>query len=187
VEKAEQRIDNLGRVYTKRAFSSHQYISTGVSPPPPSPPSSPPPSITPGQIPGIRLDPSRVTIPEIKEGNAGAVRRRVNVPLRERYITCLGVNSKGNGRYRLLFRGKNIDNVRKDDAWVRTHFDRGTLYGELWYPIRVDRVYHEAAVDEKGCSRFTRCDGLGICRLIRSIVRGLCIWTRRRSIASSQR
>jgi hypothetical protein len=87
-------------------------------------------------------------IPEIKEGNAGAVRRRVNEALKARDITCLGVNSKGNGRDRLLFHGKDVDNVRKDDIWVRTHFDRGTLYGEQWHPMRVDRAYHGAAVDE---------------------------------------
>jgi hypothetical protein len=65
-----------------------------------------------------------VTIPEIKEGNAGAVRRRVNEALKERNITGLGVNFKGNGRYPLLFQGKDIDNGWRDDTWVRTHFDR---------------------------------------------------------------
>lgn len=95
-----------------------------------------------------------MTIPEIKERNAGAVRRRVNEALKGRNITCLGVNAKGNGRYRLLFQGKDIDNVQKDDAWVRIHFDRGTLYGEQWYPVRVDRAYHGAAVDEMGCLIF---------------------------------
>jgi hypothetical protein len=44
------------------------------------------------------------------------VRRRVNEALKERDITCLGVNSKGNGRYRLLFQGKDVDTVRKDDT-----------------------------------------------------------------------
>jgi hypothetical protein len=53
--------------------------------------------------------------------------------------------------YRLLFQGKDIDNVRKDDTWVKTHFDRGTLYGEQWYPIRVDRACHEVALDEMDC------------------------------------
>ena len=75
--------------------------------------------------------------------------RRVNEALKERGITCWGVNSKGNGRYRRVFQGKDIDNVRKDD-WVRTHFDRGTLYGEQWYLVRVDRAYHGVAVDEMG-------------------------------------
>jgi hypothetical protein len=66
----------------------------------------------------------------------------VNDALKDIPVTCLGVNSKGNGRYRLLFQGKDIDNIWKDDTWVRTHFDRGTLYGEQWYPIRVDRAYN---------------------------------------------
>jgi hypothetical protein len=30
----------------------------------------------------------------------------------------------------------------------------GTLYGEQWYPMRVDRAYHEVAVDEMGGSLF---------------------------------
>jgi hypothetical protein len=72
---------------------------------------------------------SRVAIPEIREGNAGTVRRRVNEALKEKGISYLGVNSKGNGRYRLLFRGDDIDDVRRDDTWLRTHFDKGTLYG----------------------------------------------------------
>jgi hypothetical protein len=161
-EKAEQRIETLEEFIRNELFPR---ISTPLRtgpPPPPSPPSSPPPSIAPVQIPGIGLDLSRVTIPEIKDGNAGAVRRRVNEALRERDITCLGVNSKGNGRYRLLFQGKDIDNVRKDDTWVRTHFDRGTLYGEQWYPIRVDRAYHETAVDEMGCSIFGQLNGVKV-------------------------
>jgi hypothetical protein len=97
--------------------------------------------VAPGQIPGIGLDLSRAAIPKIEGGNAGAVRRRVNEALREMDITCLGVNSKGNGRYRLLFQGKDIDEVRRDDTWLKTHFDRGMLYGEQWYLIRVDREY----------------------------------------------
>src|SRR5438046_1810404 len=46
---------------------------------------------------------SRVQDSEMKEGNAGTVHRRANEALKERGITCLGVNSKGNGRYQLLF------------------------------------------------------------------------------------
>lgn len=103
-----------------------------------------------------------MAIPEIREGNAGAVRRRVNEALNERDITCLGVNSKGNGRYRLLFQGKDVDTVRKDDTWVKTHFDRETLYGEQWYPMRVDRAYHGAAVDEMGCSIFGQLNGVKV-------------------------
>jgi hypothetical protein len=49
-----------------------------------------------------------VTIPEIKEGNAGAVRRRVNEALKERGITYLGVNSKGNGRYSASLLGQGL-------------------------------------------------------------------------------
>ncbi|KAH9203832.1 hypothetical protein DL95DRAFT_472038 [Leptodontidium sp. 2 PMI_412] len=133
---------------------------TANAPSPPWPPSSPQPSIAPGQIPGIGLDLSRVAIPEIKEGNAGTVRRRVNEALKGKGITCLGVNSKGNGRYRLLFHGDDVDKVRRDDTWLRTHFD--TLYGEQWYPMRVDRVYHEVATDEVGCTLFGRLNGVKV-------------------------
>ncbi|KAH8799484.1 hypothetical protein F5884DRAFT_758508 [Xylogone sp. PMI_703] len=122
--------------------------------PPSSSPPSPPPSIAPGQIPGVGRDLSRVTIPEIKEGNAGTVRKRVNEALKGKGITCLGVNSKGNGRYRLLFRDEDVDKVRRDDVWLKTYFDRGTLYGEQWYPIRVDRAHHKVSTDEMGCTVF---------------------------------
>jgi hypothetical protein len=30
---------------------------------------------------------------------------------------------------------------------VRTHFNRGTPYGEQWYPVKLDRAYYGAAVD----------------------------------------
>ncbi|KAF8846406.1 hypothetical protein BDZ45DRAFT_682538 [Acephala macrosclerotiorum] len=161
-ERAEQRIETLEEFIRNELFPRVNTPPRTGPPPPPSPPSSPPPSVAPAQIPGVGLDLSRVAIPEIKEGNAGAVRRRVNEALKGRNITCLGVNAKGNGRYRLLFQGKDIDNVRKDDTWVRTHFDRGTLYGEQWYPVRVDRAYHGAAVDEMGCLIFGQLNGVKV-------------------------
>ncbi|KAH9203126.1 hypothetical protein DL95DRAFT_399661 [Leptodontidium sp. 2 PMI_412] len=129
-ERAEKRIESLEEFIRNELFPRINTPPPTGPTPPPSPPSSPPLSIAPGQIPRVGLDLSRVTIPEIKGGNAGAVRRRVNKALKEKNITCLGVNSKGNRRYRLLFQGKDIDRVRKDDTWVRTHFDWGTLYGE---------------------------------------------------------
>lgn len=161
-EKAEKRIEALEELIRNKLFPRISTTPTANAPSPPSPPSSPPPSIAPGQIPGIGLDLSRVAIPEIKEGNAGTVRRRVNEALKEKGITCLGVNSKGNGRYRLLFHGDDVDKVRRDDTWLRTHFDRGTLYGEQWYPMRVDRVYHEVATDEVGCTLFGRLNGVKV-------------------------
>jgi hypothetical protein len=99
-------------------------------------------------------------IPEINGGNASTVRRRVNKALEEKGISCLGANSKGNGRYRLLFRYGDIDKVRRDDSWLRTHFGKGTLYGEQWYPMRVDRAYREVAADEMGCTLFGQLNGV---------------------------
>jgi hypothetical protein len=41
----------------------------------------------------------------------------------------------------------DIDNIRRDDTWVRKHFDSGTLDGEQSYPMSVDRAaHHEAAI-----------------------------------------
>ena len=54
----------------------------------------------------------------------------MNEVLKERGITCLGVNSKWNGWYWLLFKEMDVDSLRRDDSWVKTHFDKGTLYGE---------------------------------------------------------
>jgi hypothetical protein len=53
---------------------------------------------------------------EVKEGNAGVVRRRANEALKERGITCLGVNSKEKGQYWLLFREADVDGLRRDDS-----------------------------------------------------------------------
>ncbi|KAG4442881.1 hypothetical protein IFR05_001677 [Cadophora sp. M221] len=155
IEALEELIRNellprIGTTPTANALSS------------PLPSSSPPPSIAPGQIPDIGLDLSRVAIPEIKEGNAGTARRRVNEALKGKGINCLGVNSKGNGRYRLLFHGDDVDKVRRVDTWLRTHFDREMLYGKQWYPMRVDRVYHEVATDEVGCVLFGRLNGVKV-------------------------
>jgi hypothetical protein len=77
-------------------------------------------------------------------------------------MTCLGVNSKGKGRYRLLFKEADVDGLRRDDSWVRTHFDKGALYGEQWYPIRIDRAYWEVATDELGCTIFRRMNGVKV-------------------------
>ena len=49
-----------------------------------APPPSPPPSLVRGPLSGIGLDLSRVQDYEIKEGNAGVVRRRANEALNER-------------------------------------------------------------------------------------------------------
>jgi hypothetical protein len=161
-QRAEKRIKALEEFIRKELFPQFSTSPSSNPPPPPSPPSSPPPSIAPGQIPGVGLDLSRVTIPEIKGGNAGMVRKCVNEALKEKGITCLGVNSKGNSRYRLLFQGGDIDKVGRDDTWLRTHFDRGTPYGEQWYPMRVDRAYHEVAIDEMGCALFGQMNGVKV-------------------------
>lgn len=161
-EKAEKRIETLEEFIRNELFPRINTSSPTNRSSPPSPPPSPPLPVAPAHLPGIGLDLSRVTIPEIKEGNAGTVRRRVNEALKEKDITCLGVNSKGSGRYRLLFHSKDVDNVRRDEAWLRTHFDRGTIYGEQWYPMRVDRVHHEVAVDEMGCTLFGQMNGIKV-------------------------
>lgn len=70
-EKAERRIETLEEFIRNELFPRINTPPPTGPPPPPSPPSSPPPSIAPGQIPGVGLDLSRVTIPEIKDGNAG--------------------------------------------------------------------------------------------------------------------
>jgi hypothetical protein len=81
-DKAEKRIEALEEFIRNELFPRIGATSLANTPPPPSPPSSPPPSIAPGQIPGVGLDLSRVAIPEIKEGNAGTVHRRVNEALK---------------------------------------------------------------------------------------------------------
>jgi hypothetical protein len=79
-EKPEQRIETLEEFIRNELFpraNTPPRTDPLHPPPPPSPPSSPPSSVAPGQIPGVGLDLSRVAILEIKEGNAGTVRRRV--------------------------------------------------------------------------------------------------------------
>jgi hypothetical protein len=140
-----------GPAPTEPASAVHQHL-----------PPSPPPSPTPGPLPGIGLYLSRTQDEEIREGNAGTVRRRANEALKEKGVACLGVNSKGNGRYRLLFREADVDKVRRDDSWVATYFNKGTLYGEQWYPLRIDRAYREVATDELGCTLFGRMNGVKV-------------------------
>jgi hypothetical protein len=162
-EWAEKRVESLEKFIRNELFPR---IAGPVSAPAPasrsaSPP-SPPPSLVRGPLPGIGLDLSRVQDREIKEGNAGVVRQRANEALKERGITCLGVNSKGKGRYRLLFKEADVDGLRRDDSWVRTHFDKGVPYGEQWYPIRIDKAYREVATDELGCTIFGRMNGVKV-------------------------
>jgi hypothetical protein len=160
-ERAEKRVESLEEFIRNELFPRVAGpVPTPVSRP--ASPPSPPPSPIRGPLPGIGLDLSRVQDREIKEGNAGVVRRRANEALKEKGITCLGVNSKGNGRYRLLFKEEDVDGLRRDDSWVRTHFDKGALYGEQWYPIRIDRAYREVATDELGCTIFGRMNGVKV-------------------------
>jgi len=72
------------------------------------------------------------------------------------------VNDKGNGRYRLLFHQKHIDDLQRDDTWLKTHFDKGRIYGEQWYPVRVDRALRSQVIDETGCNEFSRLNGVEV-------------------------
>ena len=74
--------------------------------------------------------------------------RCVNKALKERNIICLGVNSKGNGQYWLLFQGKDVNNIQKDNTQVKTYFNRGILYREQQYLVRVNRAYYGIVVDK---------------------------------------
>jgi hypothetical protein len=82
-ERAEKRIESLEEFIRNELFLR---VAGPVSAPAPasrpaSPP-SPPPSSVRGPLPGIGLDLSRVQDREIKEGNAGVVRRRANEALK---------------------------------------------------------------------------------------------------------
>jgi hypothetical protein len=68
----------------------------------------------------------------------------------------MGANDMGNGRYRLLIKEVDVDELRRDDSWVTTHFNKGTLYVEQWYPIGIDRTYKSVAIDGLGCTLFGR-------------------------------
>jgi hypothetical protein len=96
-ERAEKRVESLEEFIRNELFPC-------VAGPAPAPILEPtvaplPSPVSVGQraLLGIGLDLSRVQDKEIKEGNAGVVRRRVNQALRERGITYLRVNDKGNG------------------------------------------------------------------------------------------
>src|SRR5205814_5103745 len=123
-DRAEKRVESLEEFIRNELFPR---VASLALPPTPAPvlsepastteapgrlPPSPPPSPAPGPVPGIGLDLSRVQDSAIKDGNAGTVRRRANEALKELGVACLGVNSKGNGRYRLLFREADVDKVR---------------------------------------------------------------------------
>jgi len=42
------------------------------------------------------------------------------------------------------------------------HFDKGTLYKEQWYPLRIDRAFREVVTDELGCTLFGRMNGVKV-------------------------
>ncbi|KAM4067830.1 DDE superfamily endonuclease [Hirsutella rhossiliensis] len=178
IEALLKRVEERAERAEKRVESLEEFIRNELFPRVASPPSPPlemrlisnsnstchlrhhPP--VPGPLPGIGLDVSRVLDSDIKEGNAGTIRRRANAALENLGVTCLGVNSKGNGRFRLLFRETDVDKVRQNDTWIRTHFDKGTLYGEQWYPLRVDRAHRGVATDDIGCAVFGRMNGVKV-------------------------
>ncbi|KAM4058177.1 DDE superfamily endonuclease [Hirsutella rhossiliensis] len=116
-------------------------------------PPSPPPSPFPGPLPGIGLDVSRVLDSDVKDGNAGTIRRRANAALEKLGVTCLGVNSKGNGRFRLLFRESDVDKdtLRQGNA----------IWGAV-VPLRVDRAHCGVATDDIGCAVFGRMNGVKV-------------------------
>ncbi|KJZ68480.1 hypothetical protein HIM_10283 [Hirsutella minnesotensis 3608] len=167
-ERAEKRVESLEEFIRNELFPRVASPPESATPSAPHQqqhqhlPPSPPPSPVPGPLPGIGLDVSRVLDSDIKEGNAGTIRRRANAALEKLGVTCLGVNSKGNGRFRLLFRETDVDKVRQNDTWIKTHFDKGTLYGEQWYPLRVDRAHRGVATDDIGCAVFERMNGVKV-------------------------
>ena len=82
--------------------------------------------------------------------------RCVNKALKERNITYLGVNSKGNSQYQLLFQGKDINNIQKNNTQDKIYFNRGILYREQQYLVRVNRVYYSIVVDKIGYLIFSQ-------------------------------
>jgi hypothetical protein len=158
--KAEKRLEDLEEFIRNQLFPRLNDASVPSCPPgvpsvklsKPSPPQAVQPPPPPYRVPGINLDLSRVSNPELRNGDAGAVRKRACEALKERGVTCLGVNSKGNGRYRSHFNQNDVESLRRDDSWVRTHFDKGTVYGEQWYPVRVDSAFRGNKTDELGCT-----------------------------------
>jgi len=96
-EQAEKRVESLEEFIRNELFP-HIAIPTPAPEPtvPPPPPS--PTSLGRRALLDIGLDLSRVQDKEIREENAGVVRRRANEALQERGITCLGANDKLSGR-----------------------------------------------------------------------------------------
>jgi hypothetical protein len=72
------------------------------------------------------------------------------------------VSFKGRGRYRLHFHQHVVDTVRRDDYWLRTHFDGATVYGEQWYPVKIDNVWKKLALDGLGCTLVGRLNNVEV-------------------------
>ena len=100
------------------------------------------------------------------------MRRHVNKALKERDIICLGVNSKGNSQYQLLFQGKDINNIQKDNTQVKIYFNRGILYREQQYLVRVNRVYYSIVVDKIGYLIFSQLNRVKVYKIqqLRSVL-----------------
>jgi hypothetical protein len=143
-ERAEKRMESLDE------FIRNELFLRVASPTPAPEPTVPPPPPSPTSLGrrallDIGLHLSHVQNKEIKEENAGVVRRGANEALKERRITCLGVNDKGSGRYRLLFKEADVDGLRRDDSWVTTHSPAATV--QCQPPPVMQTLYYRLLID----------------------------------------
>lgn len=158
----DELLPRISSLSTTSSIPTEASSATSSATTPLSPPSSPGPKSV--QIPGLGLDVSHCS-ETVREFNAGTIRARVNYALKTsgRDIECIGINDKGNGRYRLLFKHAGLVNlVRRDESWLEDQFPGARLYGEQWYPLRLDRVSKKVIPDETGCRVFGKMNGVKV-------------------------
>lgn len=120
-------------------------------------------------LPGLNLDMSGAA--RLRDLAPGELRKHVDKCLDACGLDfrCLGVNVKEKYKVRVFFKGKDYQAAQKSvDKWVGamiTGEDRVRLYGEQWFPVRVDRVKKSMPMDELGCTLFGKLNNAKVAKM----------------------
>jgi len=151
--RAEKRVEELECTVKDLLQQQHTTPPRTVSPPPPTPPLHA--EAPPFRLPGVNLDISGA--PRLRDLAPGQLRERVDECLHAHGLgfQCLGVNVKEKDKIRAFFKGTDYPAAQGAvDKWVHA-MAKGEgqvrIYGEQWFPVRVDRVKKSISMDELGC------------------------------------
>jgi hypothetical protein len=155
--KAEKRVEEL----EKTVKSLLTQLKPTVTQPGSTPASPPSPSLAPlraeapaYRLPGINLDLSAA--PQLHDKNPSELRKLVDERLKlcGLDIKSLGISVKDKHKVRVYFRGSDHPVAQREASkWTRAMVEgpgHVRVYGEQWFPIRVDAVRKDVTTDELG-------------------------------------